>query len=336
MSDLRVGVPADLLGLPAHGGHGKVWNRVLGHLAERAKVVPLGGIRGRRPDVVLASGHAPLPRTRGAPLVVEVHEAAWFDPELRAMLGDAFLAEIERNTEAAVRAADHVITISHAAARDVARDYRLDPARVHGVPLGADAVFHPGARADAAPAGPYVVYVGVIHPRKNLAALRAAMATLAAEGLPHGLVVVGSPAADRQDGSELMRAAAAELPGAPGRVTFLEGLDDGELAGVMAAADALCLPSFYEGFAIPVLEAMACGTPAVVSDRGALPEVVGDAGVVVAPEPDAVTAGLRRLLTEPGLAERLGAAARERAREFTWERTADGWLSALRTAAEAH
>jgi glycosyltransferase involved in cell wall biosynthesis len=174
----------------------------------------------------------------------------------------------------------------------------------------------------------------MIHPRKNLPAVRAAVATLAAEGLPHGLVVVGGHASDRQDGRELMAAAAQELPGAPGRVVHLDGIDDTELAGVMARADVICLPSFYEGFGIPVIEAMACGTPAVVSDRGALPEVVGDTGLVVAPDADAVTGALRRLLTEPGLAGRLGPAARERAAEFTWERTVEGWLAVLRTAAD--
>ena len=173
----------------------------------------------------------------------------------------------------------------------------------------------------------------MIHPRKNLPAVRAAVATLAAEGLPHRLVVVGGHASDRQDGRELMAAAAQELPGTPGRVVHLEGIGDAELAGVMAGAEAICLPSFYEGFGIPVIEAMACGTPAVVSDRGALPEVVDDTGLVVSPDADAVTGALRRLLTEPGLSERMGTAARERASGFTWERTADGWLAALRDAA---
>ena len=88
--------------------------------------------------MVLASGHAPLPRTRDAPLVVQVHEAAWFDPQLRAMLDHAFLAAIERHTEAAVHAAVQVITPSQAAARDVADAYGLDRARVHGVHHGAD------------------------------------------------------------------------------------------------------------------------------------------------------------------------------------------------------
>ena len=121
MSDLRIGVPEDLLQLPPHGGHGKVWSRVLDGLRERAKVVPLRGRVGRKPDVVLASGHAPLPSTRGVPLVVQVHEAGWFEPGVRELLDPAFLADIEHHTEQAVRVAARVVTPSKVVADDVAR-----------------------------------------------------------------------------------------------------------------------------------------------------------------------------------------------------------------------
>jgi glycosyltransferase involved in cell wall biosynthesis len=108
---------------------------------------------------------------------------------------------------------------------------------------------------------------------------------------------------------------------------------DRELAALMAGADAFCLPSLYEGFGLTVLEAMACGAAVVVSDRGALPELVGDAAVVVEPTTMAVTAALRRLLTDPVEARALAGAAAARARRFTWERTAAGWLAVLRAAA---
>ena len=102
----------------------------------------------------------------------------------------------------------------------------------------------------------------------------------------------------------------------------------------MAEAAAFCLPSLYEGFGLTALEAMACGAPVVVSDRGALPEVVGEAGIVVPPTNEAVTDALRDLLTNPERAAALGATAAARAREFTWQRTASGWLRVLRAAVD--
>ncbi len=340
---LRVAVPRDLLGLTPEGGHGKVWSRVLEQLRESADVRPVRGGRGplaRSPDVVLASGHAVLPSTR-APLVVEVHEAAWFDPELRALLHPDFVADIEPRTDAAVRAAAHVITLSEASRRDLVASYALDPARVHAVHLGVDPVFGPDvpggresvARARGGHDSPYVLYAAMIHPRKNLAALRAAMTALAEEGLPHALVVVGGPATDRPDSAELERAAAAELPGFPGRLVRLPRPDDRELAALMAGADAFCLPSLYEGFGLTAAEAMACGTPVIVSDRGALPEIAGEAGLVVSPQAPAIRDALRRVLTTPELGRELGRTGAQRARRFTWQRTAAGWLEVLRTAA---
>jgi glycosyltransferase involved in cell wall biosynthesis len=361
---LRVGVPAELLVLPASGGHGKVWHRVLHELRRSVELVALAapgtapgtalGLRrrsriGRRAippgspdlDVVLASGHEPLPVT-DAPIVAQIHEAGWFAPALRAVLDPEFLGHIEAHTEAAVRAAAQVIVPSPTVARDVAAAYALDPERVRAVPHGLDRGFTPAATGGAAlvssRAGgpghaPYVLYAATLHPRKNLESLRLAMAGLAAEGLPHRLAIAGGPAPDRRDSSALERAAAAELPGHPGRVVRLGEPSDAELAGLMAGAAAFCLPSLYEGFGLTALEAMACGAPVVVSDRGALPDVVGEAGVIVAPDPGAIRDGLRRVLTDDALAARLGAAAVTRARAFTWRRTAVGWLAVLHEAA---
>ncbi len=179
-----------------------------------------------------------------------------------------------------------------------------------------------------------MLYAASLHPRKNLAALREAMAAVAARGLPHVLAVAGHPAPDGSDVTALERAARAALPGAPGRLAFMGQPSDRDLAALMAGADVYCLPSLYEGFGITVLEAMACGVPVVVSDRGSLPEVVGDAGVIVEPAPGPLAAALEALLRDPERRSRLGAAAARRAAGFSWARCAEGWLEVLLQARE--
>jgi glycosyltransferase involved in cell wall biosynthesis len=328
---MRIGVPKGLLELAPVGGHGKVWHRVLAELGRTETLIALPARQWsrRRPDVVLASGHDDLPDTRGATLVVQVHEAGWFAPELRDTLDPVFLAHIAPRTEHAVKTAATVITPSRVAAADLVAAYGLAPDRVHAVPHGVDPVFVPGLPGGPELVGadaPYVLYAATLHPRKNLGVVREAMRRLAAEGFPHVLAVAGHPAPDRADSAALEAALTGE------RIVRIAECSDEQLAGLMAGAAAVCLPSLYEGFGLTALEALACGAPLVVSDRGALPEVVGDAAVVVAPTVEAVTGGLRDVLTDPALAARLRAAGPRRAGRFGWERTAAGWLAVLRTA----
>jgi glycosyltransferase involved in cell wall biosynthesis len=323
---MRIGVPAGLLELAPVGGHGKVWHRVLAELRRTERVVALPGRRRRGVDVVLASGHDDLPATGGAPLVVQVHEAGWFEPALRATLDPAFLTHIVPRTERAVKTAAAVITPSHAAAQDIIAAYGVAPDRVHAVHHGIDAGFVPGLVGGAQLVGcaHYVLYAATLHPRKNLVVLRAALDRLADEGLPNVLAVAGHPAADREDSGPLEAALAGE------RVVRIAETTDVQLAALMAGAEAVCLPSLYEGFGLTALEALACAAPLVVSDRGALPEIVGDAAVVVEPTVAGVAGGLRRVLGDAELAARLRAAGPRRARQFSWERTAAGWLTVLR------
>jgi glycosyltransferase involved in cell wall biosynthesis len=352
---LRVAVPSELLSLPPVGGHGKVWHRVLCELrrsVELIEIPPLGSARrhrrwrrpgaGAKADVVLANGHDELPVT-DLPLVVQVHEAGWFEPELRARISPEFLAHIEPRTERAVVRAAAVITPSQAARQGLLDSYGVAPDRVHAIHHGVDRCFA------AAPAGSrgrlivgralggrearYVLYAATLHPRKNLAALRAAFAQIAAAGFPHVLAIAGQPAPDRPATGELERAAAAEIPGAPGRVVRLGAPSDEQLAALMAGADAFCLPSLYEGFGLTALEAMACGAPVIVSDRGALPEVVDGGGIVVEPSPGAIASALELVLSGGAPVTELRRRARTRARGFTWERTASRWLAVLRAAA---
>jgi glycosyltransferase involved in cell wall biosynthesis len=341
VTGLRVGVPAPLLAMEPAGGHGKVWSRTLACLDRRAELIELSGRRRglmrRGPDVVLADGHGEPPRT-SAPVVAVIHEVGWHTPQLRALLNPGFLAGIEARTERAVRAAARIVTPSESSRRDLIALYGLDRARVAVVAYGVDERFAAGDRGHRvrAVSEPYVLFAAMLHPRKNLEGLRQAMARLAGEGLPHRLAVAGRPAVDGSDVAAAEELAAAPLPGGGGRPVYLGEVPDADLAALMAGADAYCLPSLYEGFGLTALEAMACGTPVVVSDRGALPEVVGDAGLVVAPEPEAIADALRAVLTDPRLAAEMGRRGRERAATFSWERTADGWLDVLSAAAREH
>ncbi|MHB1536518.1 MAG: glycosyltransferase [Acidimicrobiales bacterium] len=325
---------------PASGGVGKVWRNSLRALRALGAEVTLGEPASlvRRPDVWMFDGHlGPLPVSE--PTVALLQEAPWSDPELRTMLSAGWVDRFGPPSRAAARSAVRVITPSDSSARQVARHADIPFERIVTVPYGVDGHMfssrHRGrglrlARRLGCP-WPYVLYVSTLHPRKNLLSLQQALALLAAEGYPHGLLMVvsASPDADAHGGAHLTN----PVPGLDQRVVGVTGLAERDVAALMSAAAAFCQPSLMEGFGLSVLEALSAGAPTVVSDRGSLPEVVGDAAIVVPPDPESLASGLRRVFDDRALAECLVAAGRARALQRSWSQSAGGWLAALGAAA---
>ena len=344
---MRVGVSKQLAEhADPSTGHGRVWAATLAALPDCVRLVPVAPrkARGRgRVDVWLADGHAGDPQV-DVPVVAVVHEVGWTPAQLRGEDDSGFSQPLASQTAAGVASAAHVIAPSEASRRQVIDSCGLPPERVHSVAYGVDAgVFRPGvpggrslvARHSGTDERPYLLFVGSLHPRKNLQALREAVSGLAERGYPHVLAVVAREAEYLRGRfpRHHRKAARAELPGGPGRVVMLPRLTDLEMAGLMAGAAAFCLPSLGEGFGLPPLEAMACGTVVIVSDRGPLPEVVGDGGLVVSPTADALEEALRGVLDRPDELAALRQCAVARARSLSWDRTARGWARVLSLAA---
>jgi alpha-1,3-rhamnosyl/mannosyltransferase len=169
-----------------------------------------------------------------------------------------------------------------------------------------------------------VVSVGTLEPRKNLARLVRAYRRA---GVPHALVLAGP---DGWRSEEMERELATRGPGV---VVRTGGLEPADLDAVYRGADALAYPSLYEGFGLPVVEAMARGVPVVTSNGSSLPEVAGDAAVLVDPEDEAsLTDALARVLGDPELRADLGRRGREQAARFSWAATARATLAAYRAA----
>jgi glycosyltransferase involved in cell wall biosynthesis len=337
---LAVAVPAEQFGIDARTGAGRVWSSVLPVLRRHARVRAAGRVRLRRPDVWLLPAQG-RPVARREPVAAVIHGSAWLlDPAVLDLMPSTFAEPFVANAEATLERASVAIVPSEYTRRGLIEGFGMPDERVCVVPHGVDTdLFHPARRGGrtlvAKSLGgdrPYVLFASIPSIRqKNLTALRVAMARLAERGLPHALVIAGGRAGGETPAelAEIM----AELPGFPDRVLWLGHVADAELAGLMAEADAFCLPSLYEAFGLTALEALACGAPAVVSNTGALPEVVGDAALLADPTPEALAAALERVLTDRELAERLRAAGPERAAAMSWDRTAAGWLEALEGAA---
>jgi glycosyltransferase involved in cell wall biosynthesis len=230
--------------------------------------------------------------------------------------------------------ADLVIVISEATRRDVIAHLGLARDRIRLIYPGVDPAFRPVADRGAlkqllasrglAP-GEYILFVGTIEPRKNLLRLVEAYRQLR-RGRSHvpRLVLAGAPGWGYQPVFE--RVAALGLSKS---VVFLGHVPDPLLPALYSGAIVFVYPSLYEGFGLPVLEAMACGTPVVTSDTSSLPEVAGDAGVLVDPaDVEALANALRTLLEDPDRRAALSADGRRRAATFTWDRAAQQTLAA--------
>ena len=267
-----------------------------------------------------------VPPTRRAARVVTVHDLTVVRfPELCDAASLAFPRLVRR----AVAEGAWVHTPSHFVAQEVVEMLGADPERVRAVYHGVDAPA-PGAGPPAgvpadAPAGPppsplppgvtrYVLAVGTIEPRKDYPGLVRAFARVAASRPDIALVVAGADGW----GADAFHAAVRSCP-VRQRVVPLGYVGDDELHRWLGAAVMLAFPSVYEGFGFPPLEAMAAGVPVVATAAGAVPEIVGDAAVLVEPgDGDALAEAMARVLDDPQLRTSLGEKGRCRAEQFTW------------------
>jgi glycosyltransferase involved in cell wall biosynthesis len=286
--------------------------------------VHAGIAAARRCDAVLAANSFLMAAAAGARSVAIVHDLFGFDRRFGAPAGGAG----ERlSLPLAARRAGGFVCDSNATRDDLVERFPRLAGRTAVVPLGVHPRFTGAAPGDV-PArhgldAPYVLAVGTREPRKNLPRLVRAFAGLP-EGLRerHRLAIAGSPGWDDAE--------AERLASSHRQVVLLGFVEDDDLPALYAGATAVALPSLAEGFGLPVIEAMAAGTPVLTSNRSALLEVADGAAQLVDPlDVESIRAGLAELLEDAALRERLARQGRERAAQFTWRRTARETLDYL-------
>jgi len=257
--------------------------------------------------------------------VLTVHDMSFeYFPEA---VDDRTLAYLREELPAAVRKADLIIADSENTKRDIIRFLAVPELKVRVVYLGVDEMFRPitdhrqrsEVRQRYSLPERFILFVGTLQPRKNLMGLVRAFAALnSGSDFPHLLVIAGGVGWKNEGLRELIM----EL-GLAEKVHFTGYVVEADLPVLYNLAEVFVLPSLYEGFGLPVIEAMACGVPVLTSVTSCLPEVAGDAALLVDPHSvEDMAAGLRRLLVDGKLRERCIARGFERARLFTWERSA--------------
>ncbi|GIK43019.1 MAG: glycosyl transferase family 1 [Chloroflexota bacterium] len=258
------------------------------------------------------------PVRRGTRTIVTIHDLSFVRLPETVMPG--MTNHLNRWVPLSVKRADHVIAVSEATRQDLIELYQTPPEKISVLYHGVTPDFKPVIEPDKLSAvrqkydlgqQPFILSVGTIQPRKNYQRLIQAFAAL---DPALALVIVGSRGWNYADVfAEVARQGLEE------RVHFLGFVADADLPALYSAASLFVYPSLYEGFGLPVLEAMACGTPVIVANQSALPEVVGEAGLLIDPgNVEAIAAAMARVLTDTTLSRHMAQAGQARAACFTW------------------
>ena len=295
------------------------------------------GLAARRAEIDLL--HMPLmavPLAAGIPVVATVHDVIpYVMPEYRHSRAMQINLAVARRR---IRAAAAVIAPSHHAAADIHRVLGVPDDRIHVTYEAADVSYVPVE--SIAPrerletygiTGPYIFNVGGFDVRKNLPLLCRSFADLLPQ-LPADvtLIIAGAAHTDNPQVYPPLEPVVAEL-GIGNRIRFVGRIPEADKLMLMQHASLYVSPSVYEGFGLTVLEAMACGIPVIAANRTSLPEIVADAGLLVDPDLDAVSAAIFRVFSDPGLARDLTRRGIRRASEFSWSKTATETVAVYRS-----
>jgi glycosyltransferase involved in cell wall biosynthesis len=285
-----------------------------------------------KPDLVHLQYTAPL--INRTPVVVTVHDVSFIEhPEYFTLLRRA---QLRFNVERTVRLARRIITVSEFSRDAILRAYSVSPDIVRVVPNAVSSEFRVISRGRSTLEirkrfgirAPFIFSVGDLQPRKNHIGLITAFASLAAAHpeLNHHLVLTG------QDTWFTPKVrAAAQASGVASRIHFTGFVSDADLVRLYNACDCFAFPSFYEGFGLPILEAMACGRAVACSNTSAMPEVADGAGLLFDPRnPASIARAIADILLDTDLRERMESRGLQRAAHFTWRKSAMATLDVYR------
>ncbi len=272
-----------------------------------------------------------LPPTRTARRVVTIHDLAFL--AVPHLCDPKSVRPFSKGMRRFAAEADAIMAYSECTKRDIVNYLRIDPEKVTVAPMAVDEDFVPVTGDDASAwveehygiRQPYLLFVSTIEPRKNVAGLVRAFALLAKD-IPHNLVLVGSEGWQADATLRLI-----DDLNLTGRVIRPGFVPHSKLPAFYGAADAFVFPTFYEGFGLPLLEAMVCGCPVVTSNSSSIPEVTGDAAIQTnADDIEGIAGGVRKVLEDRDLRERMIARGRDHARKFSWQACAETTLEVYR------
>lgn len=296
-----------------------------------------GLVRRHGIDLLHGQGFT-LPLRKTSRQVVTIYDMTWFSHgQTHERIKTIYFRTL---IPRALHQADRILAISDSAAADIRARFPEVGSRVVTTPGGVAPHFFTRPSAEATSAvlarlgigGPFVLSVGTLQPRKNLPRLLDAFALLKRDGaIPHRLVLCGEPGWANSDVYQR-----AQAPDLAGQVVFTGFIPDADLVGLYAACDVFAYPSLYEGFGLPVVEAMAAGAAVLTSDNSSLREVAGDAALLCDPmSVEDIAAKLRRLADEPATRQDLVTRGLQRAASYTWQECARRTLGAYRDALAA-
>ncbi|MBU1626158.1 glycosyltransferase, partial [bacterium] len=227
-----------------------------------------------------------------------------------------------------LKRSDAIITVSYNTKKDLIKYYNIPEEKIKVIYLGVDEIFRPLENKEQLIiqlknkfniSSPYLLYVGMIEPRKNLIRLIHAYEILRKEGYPHSLVIVGAIGWKYKEIFQLVDSLDLHQ-----HIIFTGFVELEDLVNIYNCAEIFVYPSLYEGFGLPPLEAMSCGTPVVTSKTSSIPEVVGDSALLIDPYSiESIARGVAKVLCDSKLREKLSRMGITRAKEFNWQKTAE-------------